>query len=122
MQSKNITEMCNALKNEYTRFYSFWGSFNPVSPERLKARVFRPRVFLWHRVLPISAKMEGILVSHQSTFPCKTYQAEKNDDASDGGQDEHNSGQLDAVLAENFNVPVANLHFLRWSVSREHKI
>jgi len=37
--------MCNALKKEYTRFYNFWGSFNPVSPERLRSRVFfRPRV------------------------------------------------------------------------------
>jgi len=40
MQSKNITEICNALKKEYTRFYSFGGSFNPVSPERLRSRVF----------------------------------------------------------------------------------
>ena len=35
-----ITEMCNALTKEYTRFSSFWGSFNPVSPERLRSRVF----------------------------------------------------------------------------------
>jgi len=40
MQSKNITEMCNALKKEFTRFYSFWGNFNPVSPERLRSRIF----------------------------------------------------------------------------------
>jgi len=32
--------MCNALKKEYTRFYSFWGSSNPVPPERLRSRVF----------------------------------------------------------------------------------
>jgi len=32
--------MCIALKKEYTRFYSFSGSFNPVSPERLRSRVF----------------------------------------------------------------------------------
>jgi len=59
--------MCIPLKEEWTRFYSFWGSFNLVYPERLRSRVFfRPRVSLWHRVLTIGAKMEGILVSHES--------------------------------------------------------
>jgi len=70
MQSKNTTKMCNALKKEYTRFYSFWGSFNPVSAERFRSRVFAA-TGIPLASSPISAKMEGILVSHQSTFPCK---------------------------------------------------
>ena len=38
--NQNFAKMCHPLKNEYTLFYSFCGSFDPVSSERLRSRVF----------------------------------------------------------------------------------
>jgi len=39
-KNKNITKMVQSAQEKNTRFYSFSGSFNPVSPERLRSWVF----------------------------------------------------------------------------------
>jgi len=67
-----IPQKCAMRSRKNTHDFKIFGVVpTPYLPNVWDRGFFRPRVFLWHRVLTISAKMEGILVSHQSTFPCK---------------------------------------------------
>jgi len=66
-----ISQKCAMRSWKNTHDFPVFGVVStPYLPNAWDGGFFRPRVILWHRVLPISAKMEGILVSHQSTFPC----------------------------------------------------
>ena len=67
-----IPQTCAMRSRKNTNDFTVFGVVStPYLPNAWDRGFFRPRVFLWHRVLTNSAKMGGILVSYQSTFPCK---------------------------------------------------
>ena len=68
-----ISQKCAMRSRKNSHDFTVFGVVStPYLPNAWDRGFFRPRVILWHRVLTIGAKMEGILVSHQSTFPCKS--------------------------------------------------
>jgi len=67
-----ISQKCAMRSRQNTHDFTVFGVVStPYLPDVIDRGFFRPRLILWHRVLTISAKMEEILVSHQSTFPCE---------------------------------------------------
>jgi len=69
IRKAKIPQKCAMRSRKNTHDFTVFGVVStPYLPNAWDRVFFRPRVFLWHRVLTISAKMEGILVHVLSKY------------------------------------------------------